>query len=93
MENQVQYASVDLRISEEYKQSLETPAPSLGTRINNAAVEGFREAAELLLGLLLWLLSSGPTLLVLGALVAWPAWWLVRRVRRRFFAHPAAVSQ
>src|SRR5208282_5184220 len=46
MENQVQYASVDLRITEEYKQSLETPAPSLGTRINNAAVEGFRDAAE-----------------------------------------------
>ncbi|HKM90837.1 MAG TPA: DUF4349 domain-containing protein [Candidatus Acidoferrales bacterium] len=93
MENQVRYASVDLRITEEYKQSLETPAPSLGTRINNAAVEGFRDAAELMLGLLLWLLSAGPTLVVVGALVAWPAWWLVRRVRRRFFAPGVAVSQ
>jgi len=93
MENQVRYASVDLRITEEYKQSLETPAPSLGTRINNAAVEGFRSAAELMLGLLLWLLSAGPTLVVVGALAAWPAWWLVRRVRRRFFAPGAAVSQ
>ncbi len=92
-ENQVRYASVDLRITEEYKQSLETPAPSLGTRINNAAVEGFRDAAELMLGLLLWLLSAGPTLVVVGALAAWPAWWLVRRVRRRFFAQAAPVGE
>jgi len=92
MENQVRYASVDLRVIEEYKQSLETPAPSLGTRINNAAVDGFRGAADLVLGLLLWLLSAGPTLLVLGAFVAWPAWWLVRRLRRRFFAPGAAVA-
>jgi uncharacterized protein DUF4349/putative zinc finger protein len=93
MESQVRYASVDLRITEEYKQSLETPAPSLGTRINNAAVEGFRGAAELILGLLLWLLSAGPTLVVVGALFAWPAWWLVRRVRHRFFAQATPVSQ
>jgi anti-sigma factor RsiW len=92
MESQVRYASVDLRITEEYKQSLETPAPSLGTRINNAAVEGFRSAAELILGLLLWLLSSGPTLVVVGAVLAWPTWWLVRLVRRRYFAQAAPVS-
>jgi len=93
MENQAQYASVDLRITEEYRQSLDTPAPSLGTRINNAAVEGFRDAGELLLGLLLWLLSAGPTLLVVGALLAWPAWKVVRWMRQRFFAPEAAVTQ
>lgn len=92
METQVRYASVDLRITEEYKQSLETPAPSLGTRINNAAVDGLRGAADLILGLLLWLLSAGPTLVVVGALSAWPVWWLVHRVRRRFFARAAPAS-
>jgi len=91
LDNQVQYASVDLRITEEYKQSLETPAPSLGTRINNAAVEGFRDAAEMVIGLLLWLLGAGPSLLVLVALLGWPAWRVVRWARRRFFA-PALVA-
>jgi len=93
LDSQVRYAAVDLRITEEYKQSIETPAPSLGTRVNNAAVEGFRDAAELVLGLALWLLSTGPTLVVLGLLLGWPAWRLVRWVRRRFFPAAAAVSQ
>ncbi len=93
LDNQVQYASVDLRITEEYKKSLETPAPSLGTRINNAAVEGFREAAELVLGLMLWLLGTVPSLLVLSSLLAWPGWWLVRWVRRRFFALAIPASR
>jgi hypothetical protein len=93
MENQVRYASVDLRITEEYKQSLETPAPSLGTRINNAAVDGFHGAADVVIGLVLWVLSTAPPLLVLCALLAWPAWWLARWVRRRFFAAEAAASR
>jgi len=93
MENQVHYAAVELRITEEYKQSLQTPAPSLGTRINNAAVGGLRDAAELLLGLFLWVLSAGPSLVVTGGLFAWPAWWVVRWARRQLFAAQAAVSR
>jgi hypothetical protein len=83
MENQVQYASVDLRITEEFKQSLEAPVPSLGTRIHNAAVEGFLAAADLVIGLLLFLLNAGPTLMLLAATLAWPAWRGMRWVRRR----------
>lgn len=93
LDNQVQFASVDLRITEEYKKSLETPAPSLGTRVNNAAVEGFRDASNLVIGLLLWLLGTVPSLAVLGALLAWPTWWLVRWVRRRFFAAAIAAPR
>ena len=83
MENQVQYASVDLRITEEYKQSLETPAPSLGTRIHNAAVDGFLGAADLVIGFLLFMLNAGPTLLLLAAMFAWPVWLGARWLRRR----------
>ena len=93
LDSQVRYASVDLRITEEYKQSLDTPAPSLGTRVNNAAVGGLRDAADLIVGLVLWLLSTIPTLAVLGALMAWPVWRLVRWVRRRFLAGAAVVTQ
>ncbi|HUJ40319.1 MAG TPA: DUF4349 domain-containing protein [Candidatus Acidoferrales bacterium] len=93
LDNQVQYASVDLRIKEEYKQSLDTPAPSVGTRINNAAVEGFRDAADLVIGLVLWLLGAIPTLLVLVALLGWPTWRLAGWARRRFFMPAAAAPR
>jgi len=92
MDNMVQFASVDLRITEEYKQSLETPAPSLGTRIHNAAVEGFLGAAEMVVGLLLFLLNAGPTLLLLASVLAWPAWRGARWLRRHFRLE-AATSQ
>jgi len=83
MDSEVRYASVDLSITEEYKQSLETqPAPSLGTRLNNATVDGLRAAAELMIGLVLWLLGTVPTLAVLGAMLAWPVLLVVRRFRR-----------
>jgi chromosome segregation ATPase len=92
LESQVAYAAVDLRITEEYKQSLETPTPSLGTRINNAAVDGLRDAADLVVGLGLWVLSTGPTLVVWGGLLFWPVLKLVRWVRRRFFAQTVAAA-
>lgn len=92
MDSEVRYASVDLRITEEYKQSLETPAPSLGTRVNNAAVEGFRGAAELVIGLVLWLLGTVPTLVVLGAMLAWPVTRLVRWIRQRLAAEQVATA-
>ncbi len=93
LDTQVQYAAIDLRITEEYKQSLETPAPSLGTRLNNAAVGGLRDAADLLIGLVLWLLGNVPTLAVLGAILAWPVLRLVRWLRRRMAASPATAAQ
>jgi len=93
LDSEVRYASIDLRITEEYKQSLDTPAPSLGTRLNNATVGGLRDAADLLIGLILWLLSTVPTLLVLGAILAWPVTRLVRWIRRRLVATPVAAAQ
>jgi len=93
LEGQVQYASVDLRITEEYKQSLETPAPSLGTRLNNAAVSGLRDAADLLIGLVLWLLGNVPSLAVLAAILAWPVMRLVRWLRRRFASAPVPAAR
>ena len=92
MDSEVRYASIDLRITEEYKQSLETPAPSLGTRLNNAAVGGLRDASDLVIGLVLWLLSAVPTLLVLGLILAWPVVRLVLWIRRRLATVPVAAA-
>ena len=91
LDSEVRYASIDLRITEEYKQSLETPTPSLGTRLNNAAVGGLRDASDLVVGLILWLLGAVPTLLVLALLMAWPVVSLVRWIRRRLATIPVAA--
>ncbi|HMD32583.1 MAG TPA: DUF4349 domain-containing protein [Candidatus Acidoferrales bacterium] len=93
LDGQVQYAAVDLRITEEYKQSLEAPkpAPSLGTRINNAAVGGFRDAADTVIGLVLWLLGAAPSLALWTLLLGWPVWRTVRWVRRRFLSLRSGV--
>ena len=93
LDNQIQYASVDLRITEEYKQSLETPAPALGTRIHNAAVDGFLSAADLIIGLLLFVLNAGPTLALWGLMLAWPAWRAIRWLRQRLYGSAEPASQ
>jgi len=94
MDSQVQYAAVDLSITEEYKQSLEAPkpAPSLVTRLNNAAVGGLRDAADTVIALMLWLLGAGPSLLLWSAVLAWPVWRTTRWVRRRFFPEAVATA-
>src|SRR5690349_4140814 len=40
LEHRVEYATVDLNLSEEYKAQLGTPAPSISTRFHNALVKG-----------------------------------------------------
>jgi len=81
LEKQVQFATVNLRITEEYKAQVGVPEASVGTQVWNAAVEGYRTLTETLLGLILFLLRQGPVLLFWLALFWWPARFVWRRVR------------
>ena len=51
-------------LPEEYHAQLEAPAPSEGTQLRNAAVDGMRSAAENTLEIALFLLRYGPALLI-----------------------------
>jgi uncharacterized protein DUF4349/putative zinc finger protein len=82
LEHRVEFASVNLQLTEEYKASLNAPAASISTRIHNATVAGFKSLAETILGILLFLLEAGPTLLVAALILFAPAWLLWRRYRR-----------
>src|SRR4029077_5780217 len=64
LEHRVSFATIDLKLAEEYKAQLSSPAPSVGIQLRNAAVNGFRSASESLLGILLFFAESGPTLLL-----------------------------
>ena len=84
MEKQVQFATVNLRVAEEFQKQLEVTPPSTGTTMWNALVEGFRTASDSLLGIAEFALRAGPSL-VLWTLILW---WPARLVWRRF--RPAA---
>jgi hypothetical protein len=77
LENRVGFATLQLRLSEEYKAQLEVTPSSTGTQLHNAAVEGSRSAVQAFLRLVLALLSTGPTL-VLWLLIVFALFWLAR---------------
>lgn len=82
LEHRVDFATIDVKLAEEYKAQLNTPAPSLLMQLRNAGVNGFRNAFESLLALVLFLAESGPSLLLWVAILGFPVWRLWKRYRR-----------
>ena len=86
MANQVSFAALNATISEDYKAELQVVPPLTSTRLGNAAVEGYRSMVDGVVRLVLFLLSTGPSLLLWGAILFWPARLVWRRARRSFAA-------
>jgi len=84
MSNQVSYATLNAAIAEDYKAQLQVVPPSTSTRLSNAAVEGYRSMADGVVSLALFLLSTGPSLLLWGVVLFLPARLIWKKVRRSF---------
>ena len=84
LEHRVDFATIDLKLAEEYKAQLSTPAPSVLMQLRNATVNGFRNAFESLISIVLFFAESGPSLLLWLALLGIPTWRLWRRYRRAY---------
>jgi len=84
LEHRVDFATIDLKLAEEYKAQLTAPAPSVVMQLRNSIVDGFRTAFQSLLALVLFLAESGPTLLLWLMILSFPAGLLWRRYRRSF---------
>lgn len=82
LEHRVSFASIDLKLAEEYKAQLSSPAPSAVMQLRNAIVNGFRNASESLLGIILFFAEAGPTLLLWLTILFIPARLLWRRYQR-----------
>jgi Domain of unknown function (DUF4349)/Putative zinc-finger len=82
LNNKVQYAAIQLELAEEYRAQLAPPAPSTGAEVRNALVDGIRSAGENALGIVLFLLRYGPTLLM-WLIVIGPIAFALWRFRRR----------
>ena len=81
MSRRVAYATIDLTISEERKAGLEPGPLPLLMQIRLAAADGLQNVVDTLVGISLFALRAGPSL-VLWALVAVSVWIAVKRYRR-----------
>jgi len=82
LEHRVDFAAVDLSLSEVYKAQLVPPAVSFGTRLHNGLVAGYHNAAESVFGTVLFFAEGGPTLLIWLFILGLPVLFLWRRYRR-----------
>jgi hypothetical protein len=81
LEHRVDFTTINLQLSEEYKAKLDSPAPAISTLIHNAAVNGYRNVADTLLGIVLFFAEYGPVLIFWLFLFSIPAWLVWRRWR------------
>lgn len=85
LEKQVAFSTVDMKVSEDYRQSVHMVPNSTSTRIRNAAVEGYEMMVAGLIDLLLFLVSWGPSILLWGLILFFPARWLWKRRKNHLF--------
>ena len=78
LEHRVEFAALDLRLAEEYQAQLTAPSPSLSIRLRNAVVKGYRSGFETAVGIVLFILEVGPSLL-LWLIIFSPVGWFLRR--------------
>lgn len=82
LEHRVDFASIDLKLVEEYKAQLDNSPTSVGTEVHNSLVAGLHHAGASLLGLVLFFEEYGPVLLIWVAILGGPAFLIWRRYRR-----------
>jgi Domain of unknown function (DUF4349)/Putative zinc-finger len=76
---QTAYADVQVKVWEEYREPLGGGQGSALTSIRNAAVQGYRTLVDSALEVLLFLLSFGPVLTMMAAVLFFPARLLWRK--------------
>jgi anti-sigma factor RsiW len=92
LQSRIDFATITLSVTEEYKASLNGAPSSMGTRLHNAFVTGYHSVVENVIGLLAWLLEAGPTLLLWAALLFFPIRWAWRRAGRAFIRTPKPAA-
>jgi hypothetical protein len=82
LNNRVSFATVSLQATEDYRAPLTGgTASSVGTRLNNAAVDGLHTAFNGMVGLVQSLLATGPSLLLWGLILGLPVYFLWKKLR------------
>lgn len=82
VEHRVNFATIELKLDEEYKAQLNSPSPAIVTQFRNSFVNGARSAFDTLLSILLFFAGAGPSLLLWVAILFLPARFVWRRFHR-----------
>jgi anti-sigma factor RsiW len=85
LEHRVDYAAVNLSLSDVYQAQLNLPM-SVGTRLRNSVVAGYHHAAETLIGVILFFAEYTPATVLWLLLLGCPAFLLWRRYRKALAA-------
>jgi uncharacterized small protein (DUF1192 family) len=92
MTRRVAYATIDLTISEERKAGLDPGPLPLLTQLRVAAADGLQNVVDTVVGITLFALRAGPSL-VLWGIAGLMVWITVKRVRRTHFPARSTASE
>jgi len=93
VEHRVDFATIELHLSEEYKEQLGTGKLSTGRRLRNAAVSGLRDAYENLLGAIVFVMGAAPTLLLWVVVLFFPVRWIWMKRQRWMWGTRKAAAK
>lgn len=82
LEHRVDFATVEIQLTEEFKAQLNAPSASVANLTHNAFVTGIRNASATLLGIVLFFEEYGPMLLIWLAILSLPVLFVWRRYRK-----------
>lgn len=83
MEKQVAFSTVNMKVTEDFKQHVHVVPDSTSTRLRNAAVDGYETMVAGLINVLLFFASAGPSILLWGAILFFPVRWVWKKWRQR----------
>ena len=82
LEQRVDFATIDIVLTQEYKAPLAPQTDSMSTQLHNALVAGYRNTTGMLLGLVLFTVEFALPVLMSLLILGLPAYFLWRRYRR-----------
>lgn len=83
LERRVTYATVTVHVTEQRQATLNIGPQPVSIRLQNAFVDGVRDAFESGVDTLLWILRVAPVLLLWAVVLWWPGRMLYRTIRSR----------
>jgi hypothetical protein len=78
----VEFLTLQVRVTEDYRAQLHLAPDSILGRFRNAAIQGYRLVIDGVVALVMFLLSYGPSLLIWAAILFFPARYAYRKLRR-----------